>query len=454
MVSIPPPITQMKTEFERARRWRRGRHEPLQFGDIRWEALDRFLTLGFPTTKDEEWRFTDVPPISEKIFTLALPSANDVKYLSLVPLQLPGDFATELVFVNGYFLAAEPSRAVLPTGMRLGSLSEVLDSNATEVTSYLARVAPFAYRAFVALNTALFVDGACILLPAQTVLEKPIHVRFISTGEADRRPAMSNPRLLVVLGDQSRATVIESYVGPKGVQYFTNAVTEIVLGENAVLDHYKLQSESNEACHTSATNLVTACGANCTRHCVNAGGALVRDEVVAALGGEDAKCTLNGLYIADGERLVDSHTTILHMMQRCRSHQVYNGILAGHARGVFDGKIVIGAEANQSDAKQTNRTLLLSAGARIDSTKHLEQLAKDAHCIQRRIIRRVDEEAGLPSLAYASVRSRGMGDVEARRLVIHAFVRGILKRLPLQPIALGLEELLQQQLESMIVSAV
>ena len=454
MVSIPPPITQMKTEFERARRWRRGRHEPLQFGDIRWEALDRFLTLGFPTTQDEDWRFTDVAPISEKIFTLPLQTPSDAKYSGLTPLRLPGDFATELVFVNGYFLAAEPSRDVLPTGMRLGSLSEVLDSNATEVTSYLARVAPFANRAFVALNTALFVDGACILIPAQTVLEKPIHVRFISTGEADRRPAMSNPRLLVVLGDQSRATVVESYVGPKGVQYFTNALTEIVLGENAVLDHYKLQCESIDAYHVSTTNVIAAAGANCSRHCINAGGALVRDEVVVVLGGEDAKCTLNGLYMADGERLVDNHTTILHRMQRCRSHQVYDGVLAGRATGVFDGKIVIGAEASQSDAKQINRTLLLSEGARIDSTKHLEKLAKDAHCIQRRIIRRVDEEAGLPSSAYASVRSRGMGDVEARRLVIHAFVRGILKRLPLQPIALGLEELLQQQLESMIGSAV
>ena len=453
MVSIPPPITQMKTEFERARRWRRGRHEPLQFGDIRWEALDRFLTLGFPTTWDEEWRFTDVAPISEKIFTLALPSANDVKYLSLVPLQLPGDFATELVFVNGCFLAAEPSGAVLPTGIQLGSLSEVLDSNATEVTSYLARVAPFADRAFVALNTALFVDGACILIPTRTVLEKPIHVRFISTGEADRRPAISNPRLLVVLGDQSRANVVESYVGPKGVPYFTNAVTEIVLGENAVLDHYKLQCESNEAYHISATNLVVACGANCSRHCINAGGALVRDEVVAVLDGEDAKCSLNGLYIADGERLVDNHTAILHRMQRCRSHQVYNGVLASRARGVFDGKIVVDGAASQSDAKQTNRTLLLSEGARVDSTKHLEKLAKDAHCIQRRVIRRVGDEAQWPSLVYAYVRSRGMGDAEARRLVIRVFLRGMLKRLPLQPIAVGLEALLRQQLESMIGSA-
>jgi Fe-S cluster assembly protein SufD len=450
MVSIPPPITQMKTEFERARRWRRARHEPLQFGDIRWEALDRFLTLGFPTTQDEDWRFTDAAPISEKIFTLPLPTASDAKYSGLSPLRLPGDFATELIFVNGYFLAAEPSRTVLPTGIRLGSLSEVLDSNATEVTSYLARVAPFANRAFVALNTALFVDGACILIPAQTVLEKPIHVRFISTGEADRRPAISNPRMLVLLGDQSRATVVESYVGPKGVQYFTNAVTEIVLGENAVLDHYKLQCESMDAYHVSTTNVIAACGANCSRPCINAGGALARDEVVVALGGADAKCTLNGLYMADGERLVDNHTTILHRMQRCRSHQVYDGVLAGHARGVFDGKIVVDAKASQSDAKQINRTLLLSEGARIDSTKHLEKLAKDAHCIQRRIIRRVDEEAGLPSLAHAYVRSRGMGDAEARRRVIHAFFRAILRRLPLQPIAVGLEELLQQELEHII----
>jgi Fe-S cluster assembly protein SufD len=454
MVGIPPPITQMKTEFERARRWRRGRHEPLQFGDIRWEAIDRFLTLGFPTTQDEEWRFTDVASISEKIFTLPLPSENDGKYLGLVPMQLPGDFATELVFVNGYFLTGEPLNAVFPTGIRVGSLSEVLDSNATEVASYLARVAPFARRAFVALNTALFVDGACILIPAHTALEKPIHVRFVSTGEADRLPAMSNPRVLVVLGDQSRATVVESYVGPKRVPYFTNTVTEIVLGENAVLNHYKLQCEGNEAYHTSATNLVVACGANCSRHCINAGGALVRDEVVAVLAGEDAKCTLNGLYMADGERLVDNHTTILHLMQHCRSHQVYDGVLGGHARGVFDGKIAVGAEANHSDAKQINRTLLLSEGARIDSTKHLEKLAHDAHCIQRRIIRRVDEEAGLPSLAYAYVRARGMGDAEARRLAIHAFVRGMLKRLPLQPIAVGLKELFQPQLEHMIGSAV
>lgn len=444
MVSIPPPITQMKTEFERARRWRRGRHEPLQFGDVRWEALDRFLTLGLPTTQDEEWQFTDVAPISEKIFTLALPSANDLKYLTLVPLRLPDDFATELVFVNGYSLMAGSTFPLLPNGARAGSLSEILGSGPSDITSYLARVAMFERRAFVALNTALFGDGACILIPPHTAIEKPIHVRFISTGEADRRPAMSNPRVLLILGDQSRATVVESYVGPKDVQYFTNAVTEIVVGENAVLDHYKLQCESKEAYHVSATNVIAAAGSNCSRHCVNAGGALVRDEIVAALGGQDVECTLNGLSMADGERLVDNHTAILHMLQRCRSDQVYSGILADHARGVFDGKIAVAAEANQGDAKQTNRTLLLSEGARIDSTKHLEKLTQDAHCIQRRIIRRVDQEA------RRFVRSRDVGNAEGRRRVINAFVRGMLKRLPLQPVALGVDELLRQQLEGML----
>ena len=219
MVSIPPPITQMKTEFERARRWRRGRREPLQFGDLRCEALDRFLSLGFPTPQDEEWRFTNVAPIAEKIFTLALQSANDAKYLGLAPLRLPDDFAAELVFVNGHCLTEAATLRALPLGTRLESLSQILDSSASDVLSYLARIAPFEHRAFVALNTALFADGACVLVRTHTALEKPIHLRFISTGEADMRPAMSNPRVLVVLDDASQATIVESYVGPKGVQY-------------------------------------------------------------------------------------------------------------------------------------------------------------------------------------------------------------------------------------------
>ena len=446
MVGISPAITQMKTEFERARRWRRGRREPLQFGDLRCEALDRFLSLGFPTLQDDEWRFTNVAPIAEKIFTLALQSASDARYLSLTPLRLPDDFGTELIFVNGHILTEASTCRGLPLGARVESLSQILDSSSPDVISHLARVAPFERRAFVALNTALFADGACVLIPAHTVVEKPIHVRFISTGEADMRPAMSNARVLVVLQDGSQATIVESYVGPKGVQYFTNAVTEIVLGENAVLDHYKLQCESVEAYHTSATNVVAASGANCSRHHISLGGALVRDDVVAVLGGEGVKYTVNGLYLVDGERLVDNHTTIDHVMQRCRSRQTYNGILADRARSVFDSKIVVRADAHQLDAKQTNRTLRLSDDARSDSTSHLENLANEVHCIQRAVGRKIDEAASL------YIRSRGLRDAEARRLVMLAFVRDIVNRLPFRPLAGGVEELLERQLEGMLGS--
>ena len=283
MISVPPQITQMKTEFERARRWRRVRSEPLQFGDLRIAALERFLSHGFPTMRDEEWRFTNIAPITEKIFTLPRPSASDANHVGPAPLRLPDGM--ELVFVNGYYIPEASTFPSLPLGVRVGSISTILDSDASHIISYLARVAPFERRAFVALNTALFADGACIVLPPHTVLDKPIHVRFISTGEADMRPAMSNPRVLVVLDNSSHATIVESYVGPAGIQYFTNAVTEIVLGENASLDHYKLQCESMEAYHTSATHVVAGSGSTCSAHSLSLGGALVRNDVVAVLSG-------------------------------------------------------------------------------------------------------------------------------------------------------------------------
>jgi Fe-S cluster assembly protein SufD len=279
------------------------------------------------------------------------------------------------------------------------------------------------------------------------VLENPMHVRFISTGEADMRPAMSNPRVLVVLDDASQATIVESYVGPKGVQYFTNAVTEIVLGENAALDHYKLQCESMESYHTAVTHVVAASGANCSAHSVTLGGAFVRDDVVAVLGGDGVQCTLSGFCMVDGDRLVDNHTTIEHVMRRCKSRQIYNGILADQARGVFDGKIMVGADAHATDAKQTNRTLLLSEDARINATSHRESLAKQVHCTQRAVSQQIDEAA-------AFYIRRGLGDAEARRRVILAFVRDMLNRLPLQPLARGVEEVLRRQLEPMLGSVV
>ena len=444
MLTIPAPVTQMKTEFERARRWRRGRHEPIQFGDFRWQALDRFLALGFPTTADPEWRFTNLSPIAEKLFTMSLPSASDEKHIDLALPCLPSDFAAELVVVNGCCVPRASTLAALPPGARVEPLSQVLDSSATEVLSYLGRVARFEHRAFVALNTALFSDGGCILIPPHTVVEKPICLRFISTGEADMRPAMSNARVLVLLGEGSRAAIIEVFAGKQSVEYFTNAVTEIVLAENAVLDHYKLQRESTQAYHISTTNVSVASGAHCSRHYIGLGGDLVRDEVGVTLAGERAHCTLNGLSVVPGARLADSHTAIEHATRLCSSRQFFNGIASDHAMAVFDGAVIVCAGAEKTDAKQTSRALLLSENARIQSASRFDNSASGVRCIQRTISRPIDEQAAF------YMRSSNFPAAEARRLATLAFARSMLNRVPLQQVARGLEKVILQQLEAML----
>lgn len=444
MLTIPAAVTQMKTEFERARRWRRGRHEPMQFGDFRWQALDRFLALGFPTTADQEWRFTDMASIAGKLFTLALPRATDEKYIDLLPPCLPGDCAAELVFVNGCCVPQASTLAALPPGARVEPLSQALDSSATDVVSYLGRLARFEHRAFVALNTALFSDGGCIMIPPDTIVEKPIGLRFISTGEADMRPAISNPRVLVLLGKGSRAAVIETFVGKESVEYFTNAVTEIVLAENAGLDHYKLQRESMQAYHISATNVCAASGAHCSRHYIGLGGDLARDEVAVLLAGEGAKCTLNGLSVVNGGRLADTHTTIEHARNLCSSRQLCHGIAGDHGKTVVDCTEIVRAGAERTDTKQTSRTLLLSDDARVDAASRFENSAGAVGCIQRAICRRIDEQARF------YVRSRNFGVAEARRLATLGFAQTMLNRMPLQQVAHGLAETIFQQLEPML----
>jgi Fe-S cluster assembly protein SufD len=411
-------VDQCKTEFERARRHRR-RNEPLQLSDLRWEALDRFLSLGFPTTRDQGWERTSVAAIAEQIFTLGAEPAAGANYIDLAPRRLPDMSATELVFVNGYYVPqASPSAAITP-GVLVEPLSAVLDEHADDVDSYLAHVAPFGRHAFVALNTALFVDGACILIQAHTDVEQPIHLRFISTGEADMRPAMSHPRVLVILDEASRATIVESYVGPRGVPHLTNTVTEIVLGEDAVLDHCRVQHEGEEAYHISATYVVAARGAECSAHSISLGGALVRNDILVTLGGEGGTCMLNGLYLADGQRLVDHHTTIEHVMGRCRSREVFNGILAERATGVFDGTIIVRPDARKASATQTNRALLLSDEARSTSTPHLEISASEADCTQQAVVQKLDDDA---------------------RAVIRAFAADSLNRLRLQPLRNYIQE--------------
>ena len=409
-------------------------------------ALHRFLSHGFPTTRDEEWRFTSVAPIAERMFALApLPSTDAIR-IGLDPLRLSGS-AAELVFLNGHYVPALSREGELPRGARVESVRSRLSMRDDEVERYLGHVARCEQHAFVALNTAFLDDGACIQLPAGTILERPVHLVFVAMGAADDRATMVHPRVLVVLGANAQASVVETYAGPAEAQYFTNAVTEIVLGENATLDHYKLQYESTSAYHVGATHVQAQRSATCATHSISLGGALVRNDVTAVLNGDGADCALDGLYFANEHRLVDNHTSIDHVYPHCASREIYKGILADHARGVFNGKIIVRPDAQKTDAKQTNRALLLSEDALINTTPQLEIFANDVKCTHGAAVGQLDDEA----VFY--LRSRGLSDAAARHLLIHAFAADVLSRISLEAIRTAVEGRLQRQLAHALSSA-
>jgi Fe-S cluster assembly protein SufD len=434
------------TEHEIARK-ERLRGGPEWLAGLRHEALQRFLSLGFPTTRDEEWRFTSVTPIAERAFVLGSGVSRDSKEPDIAPFRMAGPVAAELVFVNGRYVPGLSSVGAVPAGTAIDGLAAVLAARAGDTEPYLARLARFDRSAFTALNTAFIDDGACVSVPAHVILEHPVHVLFVAGDDDSRQAAMSHPRVVIVLGDNSQASIVESYVGANDGRYLTNAVTEIVLGQNAVLDHYKVQRESVHGYHVGSMYVSTERSAHFTSHSLSLGGSLVRNEVMAVLDGEGGECTLNGLYLADDQRLVDNHTTIDHAKPHCGSREMYRGILADRARGVFNGKIVVRPDAQKTDAKQTNRALLLSEDAQINTKPQLEIFANDVKCTHGAAVGQLDDEA----VFY--LRSRGLGEPEARHLLVRAFAADVLNRMPLESLRGAVEEVLLRQLRHALPSA-
>ncbi len=431
-------------EWERVNRLRERRLDPL--ARVRAAALQRFLSLGFPTTRDEEWRFTSVAPIAQHPFTAIAQRRHDLASPAVEDVRLPHSSGPELVFVNGRFVHGLSRSGALPNGSRIESLLSALKGDGRDITSHLAHVAPFERQAFVAMNTAFLDDGACIWLPANTILEQAIHLLFVTDARGGDA-TMTHPRVLVMLGANSQASIVETYVGPDDRQYFTNTVTEVVLAENATLDHYKLQYESARAYHVGSLYVRAQRSATFAAHSVSSGGALVRNDVMAVLDGEGVECTLNGLYLADGQRLVDNHTTIDHARPHCGSREIYKGILADRAHGIFNGKIIVRPDAQKTDAKQTNRALLLSEDARINTKPQLEIFANDVKCTHGAAVGQLDDEA----LFY--LRSRGLSEGAARHLLIRAFASDVLQRLPLDAVRTHVEARLERQLARVLPRA-
>ena len=412
---------------------------PRWLQELRDRGAARFSALGFPTTRDEEWRFTSVAAIASTEFRLAAQGR-------LTAAELEGfvytDAATRLVIVDGHFSPELSRTSGLPAGARFGSLASAIVEEGDAVARFLGQLAEFGSRGFSALNTAFLNDGAFVKIPDGVVLDVPLQVVFVSTGNPSSMsaPRMSHPRLLLIAGERSQSRVIETYVGVGDSAYFTNAVTEVVVGENAVVDHYKVQEEGSQAFHVASMHVHAARSATFSSHSFTLGAKLTRNDVFAVLDGEGAECTLNGLYLADGDRLVDNHTTIDHAKAHCPSHEIYKGILGGKARAVFNGKIIVRQDAQKTDAKQTNRALLLTDDAVINTKPQLEIFADDVKCTHGAAIGQLDEDA----LFY--LQARGLTFFEARDLLIHAFAGDILDRVQVEPLKQALESELYAQL--------
>ncbi len=437
MTATPTATDPLSSYAARSEALRAASGQPPWLADLREAGSRRFLAEGFPTTRDEEFRFTSVAPIAERVFGPAAGDASAAGAALKGRFVVPGLDAHELVFLNGSFAPSLSNVTGLPKGVRVESLAAVLSSEPALLEPWFGRAIKFAMKGFTALNSALATDGAVIVLPNDAVIERPIHLLFLTDT---RTPAGTHPRTLIVAGRHSQAHIVESYAGAEGQQYFTNAVTEILCGEGSQIEHCRVQRESLSAYHVSSTHLHLSRSAVFASQNITLGGALVRNDINAVLDAEGINCTLNGLYLVDGRRLIDNHTTIDHAKPHCESHELYKGILDDHGRGVFNGKIFVRQDAQKTDAKQTNQVLLLSDDATIDTKPQLEIFADDVRCTHGATIGQLAEN----QLFY--LRARGIAEEHARAILIHAFASHIVGRIEVEPLRNYLEQILVERL--------
>jgi Fe-S cluster assembly protein SufD len=421
-------------EFER-----RAAGSPLPWlRELRRDAFARFCEAGFPTTHDEDWRFTSVSAISNTEFELARAAQSTVSPEQLAPWRVEGS-ACQLVFLNGHF-APELSRCrPLADGVKVAGLAQELNSDDSLVEQHLGRYVDQQRDSFAALNTAFAEDGAYVHVPRGVVVEEPIWLLFVST--ANGLPIMSHPRNLILVDEDSQVTVVEEYVSLGSGEFcnvFCNPVTELVAGDNAVVSHYRIEREQAGISNISTLRIQQGRSTNVATHSVLLGGALVRNNVHTVLAGEGGECLINGLFLGGGDEHIDNYMLVEHASPHCGSRQFYNGILDGKAHGVFHGRIVVHKDAQKTDAKQTNRNLLLSDDAQIDTKPQLEIHADDVKCTHGATIGQIDEEA----LFY--LRSRGIGEVSARRLLLLAFAGECMARMKEGPARRHIESLVNQ----------
>ena len=416
-ITAAPEATPYLRAFESLEQDGHGQH-PDWLRALRRDAIDAFTNLGFPTARrgNEEWKYTDVRPIARAGFRfsthLSSPDPNITAHLE----SLSDPDWHRLVFLDGHY---SPTLSSPPNGVTAVNLPDALDTHDPLIQQHLARHAPYGSHAFTALNTAFLHQGAFIHLPPDTVLDNPLHLIYLST--AAETNTLAQPRTLAIIGRGSKAAIVETYAGPNGVPYLSNAVSELILEANSSLDYFRLQQHGDEACHVGTAQAVLGDGANFSSTTLDLGGALVRNNLNALLDAPESSCTLNGLYLAGETQKIDNQVVIDHASPHTNSRELYKGILGGRARAAFHGSITVRKDAQKVDAKQEDKNLLLSDKAQVNVKPAFWIYADDVKCGHGAASGQIDEN----SLFY--LQSRGISHEQAHRLLVRGFANEIIE---------------------------
>ncbi len=402
------------------------------FADQRQMALARFQQTGFPTLRQEHWKYTDLRNISKKSFTL-LEASNNLTTEHLNSARFDELDCHELIFHNGIYQSSLSRIEDIQDNVLIQDLATALLEHEDIVSRHLNQSDNERTTAFTALNTSFLKQGCFIYIPDNTVVEKPINLLYLS-GLNDDMPS-SQPRNIIVLGENAEATIIESYIGLDESVYFTNTVTELTLEANSFCQHYKLQQESHKAFHIGSLKVSQNKDSHLQSHSISFGAALARNDIHSLLNGSGSSILMNGLYMATGKQHIDNHTLVDHLVPQTKSNQVYRGVLNGFGRGVFNGKVVVHKDAQKTEADQANANLLLSDTAEVDTKPELEIYADDVKCSHGATVGQLDQNM----MFY--LRSRAIEEETAKSLLTYAFADEVISKIAFLPIRKRLEHL-------------
>ena len=380
--------------------------------DIRKNALTAFTSTGFPTTGLEEWKYTNITPIAESIFKYSS-APETIPAERIEEFLVPGADHYVMAFVNGHFSKELSKLDGMPMPIIAMNLRNAWAKNENKIKNYLGRHAAVKDKPFTALNTAFLNDGACIIVPDKVVVDKPIHLLFLSVGKNE--PVASHIRNLIVVGEESAVTILHSFHSMENDQNLTNAVTEVVAHKNSSVELVKIQKESLSSYHIENVHAHQHRTSMVHLFSLALGGAIARNDMSVIIDGERAECNLNGLYITSGDQLIDHHTFMHHIHPNCPSHELFKGILTDDSRAVFNGKVYVEPEAQKTDSKQTNRNLLLSDTAIVDTKPELEIFADDVKCTHGAAV------GGLNESHKFYLKSRGISDQATRTMLTVGF---------------------------------